>query len=266
VTGIVANDVTLEDALSPAERQWQPKTAILAHPLVAEQQNVGMLVLIRKEKGFTAEEFRLVSIVANQAGVTLHNARMYEQSRQIADTDRQLDLLNQRAFTEQAQRILGRARMNDEPVALLYGDIDDFRKVNNEFGHQTGDRVLAGFARLWREGAGASGLACRWGGEELAILLPNTDEPRAVEAAEAIRQNVQDHVFKSDDGREIRVTISTGVAIFPRDAEDIVNLVKLADRAQYLAKRSGKNRVCVYEDRKEFIELAAEESQPALAS
>jgi diguanylate cyclase len=87
-----------------------------------------------------------------------------------------------------------------------------------------------------------------------------------VEAAEAIRQNVQDHVFKSDDGREIRVTISTGVAIFPRDAEDIVNLVKLADRAQYLAKRSGKNRVCVYEDRKEFIELAAEESQPALAS
>jgi diguanylate cyclase (GGDEF)-like protein len=253
-TGVVANDVTLEDALSPDERQWQPKTAVLAHPMYAEQQNVGMLVLVREGKGFKAEEFRLVSIVANQAGVTLHNAQMYEQSREMAETDRQLGLLNQTAFSQRAQRILGRASIAGESVALLYGDIDDFRIVNNTFGHKTGDDVLVGFAQLWREGAGEAGLACRWGGEELAILLPNMNEQQAMERAETIRRTIEDHIFMSDDGREVRVTISTGVALFPRDAQEIIELVKMADRAQYLAKRSGKNRVCLYQDRKELLE------------
>jgi diguanylate cyclase (GGDEF)-like protein len=252
-TGAIINDLTLEDALSPEERQWPAKTAILVHPMFAEQQNIGLLVLIRHGKGFTAEEFRLVSIVANQAGVTLHNAQMFEQSIQMADTDRQLGILNQAAFVQQAQRILGRARIANQSVALLYGDIDDFRKVNNTHGHQTGDRVLAGFARLWENGAGALGIACRWGGEELAILLPDSDEQQALAAAEAIRRDVQDHEFESVDGQPVLVTISIGVSLFPRDAEDIVNLVKFADRAQYLAKRSGKNRVCLYEDRKEAI-------------
>ena len=257
-TGTIINDMTLEDALSPKERQWPPKMAILAHPMLADQQNIGLLVLIRHGKGFTAEEFRLVSIVANQAGVALHNAQMFEQSIQMADTDRQLGILNQAAFVQQAQRILGRARIANQSVALLYGDIDDFRKVNNTHGHQTGDEVLSGFARLWEHGAGAFGIACRWGGEELAILLPDSDEQQALATAEAIRHDVQDHCFESMDGQSVQVTISIGVSLFPRDAEDIVNLVKFADRAQYLAKRSGKNRVCLYQDRKEFIGLATE--------
>jgi diguanylate cyclase len=134
--------------------------------------------------------------------------------------------------------------------------------VNNTFGHKTGDDVLVGFAQLWKEGAGKSGLACRWGGEELAILLPDTDEQKALEVAETLRRTIQDHVFLADDDREVRVTISTGVALFPRDAQDIVELVKMADRAQYLAKRSGKNRVCLYTDRKELIE--EREVQPAV--
>jgi diguanylate cyclase (GGDEF)-like protein len=262
-TGIVANDVTLEDGLSEHERQWQSKTAVLAHPMYAEQQPVGMLVLMRRGKGFTGEEFRLMSIVANQAGVTLHNAQMFEASREMAETDLKLGLLNQTAFSQRAQRILGRSSISGESVALLYGDIDDFRIVNNTFGHKAGDDVLVGFAQLWKEGAGPSGIACRWGGEELAILLPNTNEQEAMERAERIRRTIQDHVFTSDDGQEIRVTISTGVAIFPRDAQDIIELIKMADRAQYLAKRSGKNRVCLYEARKEFIEL--EEAQPIIS-
>jgi two-component system cell cycle response regulator len=261
-TGVVVNDVTLEDALSPDERQWQPKTAVLAHPMYAEQNNVGLLVLVRAGKGFKSEEFRLVSIVANQAGVTLHNAQMYQRSREDAETDQKLGLLNQTAFSQRAQRLLGRASLSGEPVALLYGDIDDFRIVNNTFGHKTGDDVLVGFARLWKEGAGKSGVACRWGGEELAILLPNTNEQQALETAETLRRTIQDHVFSSDDDREVRVTISTGVAMFPRDAQDIVELVKMADRAQYLAKRSGKNCVRLYQDRKELIE--EKEVQPAV--
>lgn len=262
-TGDVATDIAQQDGLTPDEREWEPRTAVLAHPLVAEQRKVGLLVLVRQGKGFTAEEFRLVSIVAYQAGVTLHNAQLFEESMEKADTDPQLGLLNQTAFVQKAQRILARPRTEGQSHALLYGDIDDFRKVNNTYLHQSGDIVLAGFAKLWQEGAGESGLACRWGGEELAILLPDTGEQEALSTAEGIRRAVEDHVFQAIDGRDVRVTISTGVALCPRDAEDIEELVKFADRAQYLAKRSGKNRVCLYQDRKELIE-EPEEAEPAM--
>jgi len=252
-TGTVINDVTSQDALSPDERKWPSKTAILAYPLLAEQQEVGLLVLLRRGRGFTAEEFRLVSIVANQAGVTLHNAQLYEQSRQLADRDRQLNVLNQDAFMQRSRRILSRARIDGQAVALLYPDIDDFRVINNTYGHSTGDIVLAGIANLMKEVVGNTGLVGRSGGEEFFILLPNIDEQEALDIANEIRQRIQDRVFISDDEREVRATISTGVAIYPRDAGDIASLKKKADNAAYLAKRTGKNRVCLYEDRKELI-------------
>lgn len=252
--GDVIDDVSHEQDLTPEEQEWGPKTAVLVHPMVAERE-VGLLVLVRRDKGFTAEEFRLVGIVAGQAGITLHNAQMYEQSLQLAERDRQLDLLNQTAFLQRARRILGRARIDNQPVALLLGDIDDFRRVNNTYGHQTGDVVLAGVARLMKQVVGDAGIVGRWGGEEFVVLLPNVDDQEAMEIAERIRQSVQDYVFESD-GHQVRATISTGVALFPRDAGDITKLVKQADRAAYLAKRLGKNRVCLYEDRKEVLEGA----------
>jgi len=265
-SGVIVNDLTLQDALSPEEREWPPRTAILAYPMFAERRQVGLLVLIRYGKRFTAEEFRLVGIVANQAGVTLHNAQLYERSRQMADTDRQLDVLNQAAFTQRAERTMSRARSANQPVALLYGDVDDFRLVNNTYGHHTGDSVLAGVARLMKQVAGDSGFVGRSAGEEFFILLPNTGDQQAVEIADEIRQRVDRTVFTSDDSREFHATISAGVAIFPRDAGDIVTLIKQADRAAYLAKRMGKNRVCIYEDRREIIESMAAEPEAAVAS
>lgn len=261
--GTVINDVTLADALSLGERQWSPKTALIAHPLYAAQRQVGLLVLVRQGKGFTAEEFRLVGIVANQAGITLHNARLYEQSRQMAERDRQLDILNQTGFTQQSQRILARVRMDNQQAALLLGDIDDFRKVNNTYGHQTGDIVLANVANLMKEVVGGSGIVGRWGGEEFVVLLPNVSERQAMETAEEIRRRVEQSVFTSDEGQDVHATISTGVAIFPRDGGDFPWLHKQADRAAYLAKRMGKNRVCLYEDRKESIE-ASSASEPTM--
>jgi diguanylate cyclase (GGDEF)-like protein len=265
-TGKIANAVVLEDALGPEERRWPAKTSLLVHPLSAEQQQVGLLVLVRYRKGFTAEEFRLVGIVANQAGVTLHNAQLYEQSRNLADRDRLLDVLNQAAFAQQAQRILSRARMAGQPVALLYPDIDDFRRVNNTFGHPTGDRVLVGIAAIMKQLVGETGIVGRSAGEEFFVLLPNTDEEQAIDLADKIRQRVQDTPFFADDGQEVYATISTGVAIFPRDAGDFETLKKQADRAAYLAKRMGKNRVCLYEDRKEFMELLSEPPSEAVTS
>jgi len=265
-TGTVVRDIARENGLTNEERQWSSKTAVMAHPMFAEQHNVGLLVLIRKGAAFAAEEFRLVSIVANQAGGTLHNAQLFEQSRQLADVDRQLGILNQAAFALRSHQILSSAQLSEEETAVLLGDIDDFRIINNTYGHQVGDQVLSGVAELMREFVGDDGIVGRWGGEEFVITLPGTGEERALATADEIRQRVRNHAFHADDGREVQATISIGVALFPRDAGDFSSLHKQADRAAYLAKKTGKDRVCLYEDRKEILELAQQEPAPAASS
>jgi diguanylate cyclase (GGDEF)-like protein len=182
---------------------------------------------------------------------------MFEQSQQMADTDLQLGILNQVAFAQQSQRIVGRARLRDQQVAVLLGDIDDFREVNNTYGHQVGDSVLAGVADVMRKTVGTSGIVGRWGGEEFVVSLPDTGELAALELAEQIRQRVAAYTFRTDDGQELHTTISIGVAVFPRDAGDFVSLHKQADRAAYLAKKTGKNQVSLYEDRKALVEITS---------
>jgi pilus assembly protein CpaF len=169
-------------------------------------------------------------------------SKLERQSR-----DRQLDLLNQAAFIRRSQRIIDRAHAANQTVALLLGDVDDFAKINNTFGHQTGDDILVGLVALLKQSVGESGLVGRWGGEEFVVLLPNAAEGEAIEMAEEICRRVEDHAFTSEDGRKVRVTISIGVALFPGHGGEIVALVECADRAAYLAKRMGKNRVCLYE-------------------
>jgi diguanylate cyclase (GGDEF)-like protein len=230
--------------------------------MFAEKQQVGLLVLNRERKKFTPQEFRLVGIVANQAAVALHNAVLYERTQHLADRDGLLGVLNQAAFTERAKRILSRAGQANQPAAMLYPDIDDFRVVNNTYGHPTGDKVLIGVANEMESVVNGAGIVGRSGGEEFFILLPNTDEQKALEVAEQIRAQVERQTFHSLDHQEVRVTLSIGVALFPRDAGDFDGLKKQADRAAYLAKRLGKKRVSLYQDRKELFSTSTPAPEP----
>jgi diguanylate cyclase (GGDEF)-like protein len=144
------------------------------------------------------------------------------------------------------ERTLQQARGAHRSAALLLGDIDDLRRVNQVYGHAGGDAVLDGVIRIMREGSGESGVFGRWGGEEFVILLPNADERSAVAVADDIRRRVCDHVFSSADGRQIHVTVSVGIVLCPRDAADLFGLFAQADRAARRAKQMGKNRVCVH--------------------
>ena len=116
---------------------------------------------------------------------------------------------------------------------------------------------------LLRQGAGESGLFGRWGGEEFVILIPNVDGQVALKIADQIRVNVRDHIFTSDNGHQIRITISFGIALYPHDAQDLFTLFALADRAAYMAKKRGKDRACSYQ---ECVASAAEPPKPDQAS
>jgi len=218
-------------------------------PLLAESDLIGLLILVRYRRPFNAENFRLISILANQAGIVLKNAQLYERSQQLAETDRQLGLMNQTAFRQRAQHELGRVQLTQRQAALLLADIDDFRVINNTYGHQVGDLVLEGVAQALKESTADGNLVGRYGGEEFVALLPGADEVQAREVAERMRSAVEKFVLTTEQGEEVRATISIGIAIFPGDARDVSGLIKKSDRAAYLAKRMGKNRVCLYEDR-----------------
>jgi len=247
--GRIVNDINSEEGRSPAEERWPPRTALLIMPLLAESDLIGLLILVRYRRPFNAENFRLISILANQAGIVLKNAQLYERSQQLAETDRQLGLMNQTAFRQRAQHELGRAQLTQRQAALLLADIDDFRVINNTYGHQVGDLVLEGVAQALKESTADGNLVGRYGGEEFVALLPGADEVQAREVAERMRSAVEKFVLTTEQGEEVRATISIGIAIFPGDARDVSGLIKKSDRAAYLAKRMGKNRVCLYEDR-----------------
>ena len=133
---------------------------------------------------------------------------------------------------------------SSEPLTLVLVDIDDFKRINDRWGHPTGDEVLKAFAQRLQESVREIDLAGRWGGEEFALLLPGTDLEGGRQLAERIRELVRDQRLTAPDGMPIGVSASFGVASFPL-APGQNQLVAAADAALYEAKRSGKDRVVV---------------------
>ncbi len=164
-----------------------------------------------------------------------------EKSKREATTDFLTQVANRASFDRALSDMVKDFYNRNYPFALLMIDIDDFKKINDTYGHQAGDYVLRELAKLIKQQLRARDIIARYGGEEFAILLPGVTFSQAVKIAERIRKSVEKHLFRYRD-TDIPVTISVGVAVM-RDGLDEVSLVEKADNALYLAKRSGKNQV-----------------------
>ncbi|OPG97196.1 GGDEF domain-containing protein [Chryseobacterium mucoviscidosis] len=163
-----------------------------------------------------------------------------------ASTDHLTNLSNRRQFEKSLELELERARENKQKLSLLVIDIDRFKKVNDAFGHTSGDAVLKQLGQLLIKHARSADIVSRNGGEEFAILLLDCGHHQAMAIAESIRQAVEKYLFALPDGNTIRLTISIGVAVFPDhcDDRDDNDFFEQADRALYEAKNTGRNRVC----------------------
>ncbi len=193
--------------------------------------------------GLAAESETLVHSLAVQARTALENAYLHRVVEQQASTDELTQLANRRRFMEALRRERRRADRFGGPLAVVLADLDDFKLVNDGFGHQTGDEVLVAFADLVRSELRDVDLAARLGGEEFAILLPETDLDGAAALAERIRAKLSDHRLETaGSGPGLRVTASFGVAAHPASGPD-ADLLVVSDVALYRAKRLGKNRV-----------------------
>jgi diguanylate cyclase (GGDEF)-like protein len=215
---------------------------VLSFPLASSPEGETTLRLHPPAAGFKAKTVRLAERLASQAAVALENARLHDVVQRQAITDDLTGLVNRRRFKEALEAEVERARSFGEPLAIILADLDDFKRINDMFGHQVGDVVLRSFADLLRSHVRDVDVPGRIGGEEFAILLPGTDAGEAATVAERMRHSLGGMRLPDSDGQAVQMTSSFGIAqLGTSDSAD--DLLRAADEALYRAKSEGKNRI-----------------------
>lgn len=187
--------------------------------------------------------FSIVAFTFTYVIKYLVKSRDFEQQYKLATTDGLTELFNHRYFQEQIRRQVEHCKRYDSNFSLIIIDIDFFKKFNDNFGHQSGDAVLRQVAQTLKRNVRATDIVCRYGGEEMSIILPNMSGDEAYSTAQKICERVAQQNFKLANGKETNVTISLGVSTFPADGDTAETMIASADKRLYDAKNKGRNQV-----------------------
>jgi diguanylate cyclase (GGDEF)-like protein/PAS domain S-box-containing protein len=219
----------------------------LCVPMMAQGEAIGVLHLSFDVQSldFRPDQKRLASTFAERVGLALANLRLREALRLQSVRDPLTGLFNRRYMEESLEREIRRAARKNKSVGAIMVDLDHFKRFNDTFGHEAGDMLLREFGNLARAKTRKEDIACRYGGEEFLIIMPEATLENTQRRAEELREAVK-HLELTSGGRPIgMVTASLGVAAFPDHAQTVEALVRVADAALYEAKHSGRDRVLV---------------------
>lgn len=218
--------------------------AFVSFPIVTNGQLVALLAFGGKASArISGETEALLAQAANQAQIVLENSRLFERIRNLSVRDSLTDLFNHRHTMDLMVNEFGRVGRYEGGVSLAMIDIDHFKEINDEHGHQAGDVILRDVARILKDTLRIVDTLGRYGGEEFAAVLPHTTYQDALQTGERLRRAIGDHAFRLGS-KELHVTVSIGVATYPSPGVDSPGeLVREADKALYKAKDSGRDRV-----------------------
>ncbi|MCP2617918.1 sensor domain-containing diguanylate cyclase [Candidatus Aminicenantes bacterium AC-335-A11] len=254
---INVGDISKCDFYIPSELK-DAKSA-LAIPILHENRLFGVLAVESSEKNaFKKDDIKLLKILCSQIGIALRNVEMHEELQKLAITDSLTGLYNYRFFRNRLEQEITRAKRYGRPLSLIFIDIDDFKFINDNFGHLKGDEVLIAIARLILDNIRKVDsvsimkeveidIAVRYGGEEFMVILPETPLQGAISAGERLRKLIKKEVNEKIpliyNGRRFMITSSVGVASLKED-DTSNDLIKRVDQAMYDAKKKGKDQVC----------------------
>ena len=253
----------LSQAAITGEAVFAADNRALVVPIASGDGVTAILSLSQSAGVFTNQDLFAVNALSGGTAVTLANALRYQRSRQEATTDSLTGLANVREFRRRLEGAFARPDRLGTPISLLLIDFDHFKSVNDELGHQHGDLVLQMGARIVKAAARAQDMVARYGGDELAVMVADTNATGAQRLAYRIVDAV--HAAAVSTTPDEHLTFSIGVASFPEDAFTASELIAAADQALYLAKREGKDRACTFPQLVTELELADGGLVPMLA-
>jgi diguanylate cyclase (GGDEF)-like protein len=241
--------------LASADLRKDPRAAggagaVLAWPLRCRAQTVAALVVAERQRAtdvprLTPVVGELLEAMLEGPAQALDNALRLRRSEALSVTDDLTQLYNSRFLNQVLRRESKRASRSGRPLSLLFLDLDGFKDVNDHHGHQAGSTALVEAAAVIRGCARETDMVARFGGDEFAIILPDTGSEGAAAVGDRVRERVAEHLFLAGSGLNVRLTTSVGVATLPDVAASAEELVRAADMAMYQVKKSGKNAVFI---------------------
>jgi diguanylate cyclase (GGDEF)-like protein len=249
---LVVADIETDERVQREKRPRYKTKSFMSLPMKLDNRTIGVLNLADKASGgpFWPDEMMLIGTIVTCAAVALERAkylRQTEELKRISITDSLTGFLNRRYFHERLIEEIARSKRHTTAMSLAIMDLDDFKLLNDTYGHQAGDEALKAIARCVHHSIRAIDVAARYGGEEFTLILPQTNKADACQIAERICQEIADLTLSHQllEGYE-QLTVSIGLATYPEDAETPEALIRCADTALYAAKGQGKNRVVPY--------------------
>ena len=244
---VVINDVTVAPLMSEVQElldRTQIKS-LLVIPISYQEEVIGTLFLKirRKTHEFTQEEIKFCQVIANTSANAIKNAQMYEQIRLQAKTDGLTNLLNHRSFLENYQEEVNRSKRTNKHFSILMVDIDNFKSINDSFGHQYGDNVLYELANCLKDNTRGIDIVARYGGDEFICLLPETSNDQGLLVADRILKKTRERIRDNN----IDMSVSIGIATYFHHTDDSTILLQLADQAMYIANYRGGNQIFTFD-------------------